>query len=335
MLTARRLKREGFTLAASGAALIAAGLLIYAGLALAHEGADSTVRVVLDGTAPGAEGLQVQVYDDGIAPQVVLENKTGRLLEVMDEWGRAFLRIGPGGVEADFASPTWYRTLSPGGVVAPPAATPTSTPSWRKVRAQPSWGWFDRRLDPSTVAASEAIVHAGNPVALGSWRIAARLNGTPLDIQGHFQYKPAPPGVWRSTVSPGHVAEVGVTLSQGSPPALLLENRGRSPVVVLGNFNEPMLRIGPDGVEVNLASPTWQDQGRYRGLAPEPLAAAEEWRKVSPAPRYTWLEPRIERAGAGQRWQLPLQIDGRTRVIEGSREWVPMPDTAAVGAAAQ
>jgi len=310
-------------------ALIAAGLWLAAGAALAHEESVSDVRVVLDGVAPGAEGLHVQVFDDEIAPQAVLQNDTGRTLEVLDEWGRAFLRIGPGGVEADLASPIWYRTLSPGGVVAPAGATANSTPQWRKVRAQPSWGWFDRRLDATVVTVPEAIAHAGQPAKLAPWHIAARLDGTPVEIAGHFQYAPAPVGLWRAKLAAALPAGLRVTLSQGSPPALLLENTGRKPVTLLGNFNEPVLRIGPDGVEVNLASPTWQDQGRYRGLAPETLTAAEEWRKVSPAPRYSWLEPRIDHAGADHRWQVPVMVDGSTRLIRGVREWVPLPAAAA------
>ena len=58
--------------------------------------------------------------------------------------------------------------------------------------------------------------------------------------------------------------KVRVSASPGQPPALLLENLGREPVIVLGAHDEPFLRISASGVDGNLASPTFK--ATYTGL---------------------------------------------------------------------
>jgi hypothetical protein len=328
--------------------LIGASLLLMQAAApgplAAHEPADA-VRVVLDGVEPPVAGLRVQVFDDHLAPQLVLENLSGAVLEILDEDGRAFLRIKTGaGVEADVAASAWYRTLSPGGAPVPVQARAADKADWRRVRAQPSWGWFDPRLGKERVAAPAAAAEA---VALGQWRVPARLGTHAIEIRGHFLYQPRPGGLYRArlTAGPELAPSVRVTLSPGRPPALLLENSGAVPVSVLGKHDEPFLRVSADGVEANLASPTWQDLGRYRGLtAPDAVGGAggARWHRISLAPRYSWLEPRagmpsVVAAGARpdnapskvKGWQVPILVGERRMAIQGVVEWVPLPALAA------
>ena len=312
--------------------------------ALAH-GGHSAVRVVLDGVEPSAAGLRVQVYDDHLAPQLVLENASGAPLEILDEHGRAFLRIEPGGVEADLAAAAWYDTLSPGGAAGPAAARAAGTPpAWWRVRAQPSWGWFDRRLDRDALALPPVAI--ADPVVLGHWRVPARLGERPLEIRGHFLYQPHPAGQFVARLAAGELAEkVRVALVPGQPPALLLENEAAVPVVVLGAHGEPFLRIGAGGVEANLASPTWQDLGRYRGLevAPSADGTAARWTRISLAPRYSWLEPRAAMPSVGMAvrpdntrskvkgWEVPVLVGERRAAIRGVVEWVPYVESVRLG----
>ena len=314
------------------------------GMARAHQGAREDVRVVLDGIEPPVAGLRVQVYDDALAPQLVLENQSSRVLEIFDEQGRAFVRIKAAGVAADFAASAWYRSLSPGGAPVPErAGAAAAEPEWRAVRAQPSWGWFDPRLDKE-----RAELHPASdvPVTLGQWRVPARLGAQALEIRGHFLYLPHPGGVFMARLTSGAEPAPGVrvTLAPGRPPALLLENTGVHPVSVLGVDDEPFLRVSADGVEANLASPTWQDLGRYRGLS-DPghgvAGGAPRWRRVSLAPRYSWLEPRAGMPSVGEAdgprpdnmrakvkaWQVPVLVGRRRLAIQGVVEWVPLPST--------
>jgi hypothetical protein len=329
--------------------LLAASLLVMAGApapARAHGETRADVRVVLDGVEPSVAGLRVQVYDDHLAPQIVLENTTGRALEILDPQGRPFVRVDARGVEADFAAAAWYESLSPGGAPVPAAARAAAAePAWRRVRSQPSWGWFDPRLQKEHLERPDA--HAGVAV-LRRWTVPARLGGQALQIRGHFLYTPAPSGIYLPRLTSGSrlAPDVHVVLSPGRPPALLLENRGADDVIVLGAHDEPFLRIGAGGVDANLASPTWQDLGRYRGAAADGAAAgdgAPQWTRVSLAPRYSWPEPRagMPSVGAGdvrppdnmrskaKGWQVPVLIGGQRVAIQGVVEWVPASTSAA------
>lgn len=306
-----------------------------AGPALAHD-ASRPVRVVLDGVEPPVAGLRVQVYDDHLAPQLVLENQTGRVLEVLDDHGRAFVRIGEAGVEADVAAAAWYRSLSPGGAPAPRdlAGGPAQ---WRPVRPQRAWGWFDPRLDKDLVPDGKGAAAA----TVGHWRVPARLGAERLEIRGHFLYQPKPGGVYlaRLVAGPELTRHVRVTLSPGRPPALMVENSGDEPALVLGAHDEPFLRISADGVEANLASPTWQDLSRYRGRTADVMGGANSpWQRISLAPRYTWLEPRADLPSVGlharlpdnaravvKGWRVPVQVGARHLAIQGVVEWVPLP----------
>lgn len=326
-------------------ALIGTSLLLMQAAAPGTAGAQQArddVRVVLDGVEPSVAGLRVQVYDDHLAPQLVLENRSDRVLEIFDEAGRPFVRIKAGGVEADFAATAWYRSVSPGGAAVPARArAPDAAPAWHVVRALPSWGWFDPRLGRERAGAPPS---SGEPGPLGAWQIPARLGAQAIVIRGHFLYQPRPAGVFaaRLTSGPELAPRVRVTLSRGRPPALMLENTGVQPVTVLGGEGEPFLRISADGVDANLASPTWQDLGRYRGLAEAGAAiggAGPRWQRVSLAPRYSWLEPRAHLPSVGpaagarpdntrakaKGWQVPVELGDRRFAIQGVVEWIPSP----------
>ena len=253
--------------------------------ALSYEDVAPNVRVMFDGVEPEVPGLLVQVYDDPLAPQLVLDNRTGRAVEILDDKGKRLLSIRP----------------------------------------QASWGWFDKRLDTRRVRVPEQDKHV--PVVLQEWRVPARLGRERIELRGHFRYEPPPPGVYvaRLTSARELAPAVSVTLSTGQPPALLLENDGTQPVVVLGHQGEPFLRISERGVEANLASPTWQELGRYRGLATGKVGKTR-WRRVAEVPRYSWLEPRAGQPVPGEasrHWEVPVRIGGRDAAIQGVTEWRP------------
>jgi hypothetical protein len=316
---------------------------------LAHGEPRSDLRVVLDGVKPAVAGLRVQVFDDQLAPQLVVENATGRTLEIFDDNRRGFVRIGPAGVQADAMAAAWYRTLSPGGSPLPAAAgAADAREQWRFVRPQVSWGWFDWRLQKDAIEVPGSIRQKAEFARVKSWSIPARLGHQALEIHGHFLYQPHPTGVFQARL--GKNADLApfarVTLSPGQPPALLLENLGDQDVIVLGAHGEPFIRIRPDGVDGNLSSSTWQDLGRYRGLGDLPAndsaggypEAGPKWHRVSLAPRYSWLEPRAAVATVGfdpqtqnhprstvKGWQVPILVGGRSFSINGVVEWVPLP----------
>src|SRR5262249_25588176 len=136
-------------------AALAGAVAIAPAHAWAHgPGPDDELDVRLDPLAPELAGVHAQVHRT-VAYQLVIENTTDRPLEVLDERGVAFIRIGPSGVEGNLSAPAWYRGYSPDGRVPaslverlkqgePPA------PRWVHARREPTWGWFDARLEPET-----------------------------------------------------------------------------------------------------------------------------------------------------------------------------------------
>lgn len=105
--------------------------------------------------------------------------------------------------------------------------------------------------------------------------------------------------------------------------SLRVRTHGR--VIVLGDLNEPMLRIG-DGVFVNLASPTAQADR----LVTRP---SHGWRRLAGGSSFAWHEHRLSpppwiggRYGPVASWSVPLLVDGRHTAIGGTFVRVPRPN---------
>ncbi|MEO7556764.1 MAG: hypothetical protein ABIV94_09215, partial [Acidimicrobiales bacterium] len=251
---------------------------------------------MLDAVAPSVPGLVVQVADS-VAPEVVLDNPTATTLEVLADTGEPFLRIGPGGVEANLASPSWYATNNPNGGPAPSVVDPSNAPRWARVSDQPTWGWFDHRLHPATVSASDG--DARRP-----WVVPIRYGDQAGEIRGHLERRRFE-GSFTSRLVAGAAPLPGVTvqLLDGSVPGLLLRNVGTEPVTVIGAAGEPFARIGPSGAEVNRHSATYVRSAQAQG---QPLAdaavidpaAPPDWVAVGADPSYAWIDERGRFSGA-------------------------------------
>lgn len=303
---------------------VALFVAVLAGAARAHHVDPRTAAPALDPLDPRLVGVTVQLQHT-LADQLVVENRTGRVLEVVDEAGVPFLRLGPDGAEGNAAADAWYVTASAGDVAR--STRPLSVePRWVRVADDPAWGWFDGRLRaaPGTTR----------------WSVPLRLDGEPLTLSGTFRPLGRSIGTTTSRVTspPEPLSGVRVSLIGAGVPAVYVENASAQPVVVRGDAGEPFLRIGPDGTSANLRSPTWLASGRAEltGAAARPDAsAAPEWSQVSAAPRYGWIEPRAATAADGppsgtveptivRHWTVPLERNGEHATIDGIVEWLPV-----------
>jgi hypothetical protein len=303
----------------------------------AHEAAVGDVVPALDHVPARLAGVTVQLQHT-LAHQLVVENRTARVLEVLGEDGVPFLRLGPNGAEANLAATGWYRTASAeGGAI--PASAGSGDARWVRVGAAPSWGWFDRRVRPDDVVVPHAVRHAGRPAGVGRWTIPLRLGGAPVKLAGTFRFEPRPAGAFASRLTspdepfPG----VRVRVVDGRVPALYLENAGTQPVTVVGTSGEPFLSIGPDGTRANLLSPTWQRSGKAEvtdRAMPIDAGAEPVWQLQSASPRYAWIEFRAARPAGDAatatgstdvvgRWGVPLRRGPERAVVSGVVEWVP------------
>src|SRR5216684_3938445 len=70
----------------------------------AHEDHASNLEVVLDRVSPHPAHLEVQIVNT-LAPQMLVTNRTGQTLEILDRRGTPVIRIGP--------DRTWVNALAP------------------------------------------------------------------------------------------------------------------------------------------------------------------------------------------------------------------------------
>ncbi len=311
-------------------------VLAAAGAAAAHSGGNANVRAELGRLPWALSGMRVEVHET-IGPQLVIENTTRRTLEVLDDAGVPFLRIGPKGVEGNVAARAWYLTYSPGAVV-PASAGRGDAARWIRVSTEPTFGWFEPRLDAMHIDVPREVSASARATEVGRWKVPLRVNGVHVVLSGPFRYEPPPAGAYTSHLtSPPEIAPgVHVMLLPGRVPGLLVQSSSARPLVVFGAGGEPFLRVGRYGVEANVRSSTWWQSARSgsRRVATTGASAAPEWQLVAQAPRFSWIEPRAAypdharpaTGGSGDvlQWQVPMQLgDDDPVLVTGVVTWKP------------
>lgn len=84
--------------------IAAATLSLLAAPLHAHEGHRSNLDVVLDRVTPQPARLEVRIVDT-LAPQMLVTNRTGQTLEILDGRGTPVIRISP--------DRTWVNASAP------------------------------------------------------------------------------------------------------------------------------------------------------------------------------------------------------------------------------
>ena len=327
-----------------GAAALALALIgLPARPASAHAG-DGLSQPVFEQMSPTAPGVKVQVAYS--ANYELIVSSTQETITFLADSGEPFLQIGPAGVLANFASPTFYDSNAPEGLGQFPEQAkpgPDVAPIWRKIAAQPSWGWYDHRLHPAASFVPAEIRKANKVAILGRWRVPFRVGDQPGELQGRFEFRP-PTGsyamVQKSSPTPAAGVKIQV-VSASTVPAIFVENLSPDPVVILGKDNEPFARIGPKITEVNVRSPTWVEVQQALGKDPSDEAdstAEPKWQQISDTPRWSWLELRaaapktdppkqiVERdhATTVKNWSIPYLIGDRKGSVDGITQFVPI-----------
>lgn len=286
--------------------------------AQAHGGAhEAELTPELLPLPPELSGLRVQLASS-LGAQLLIENPGRQTLTVLGKDGRPFLRIGPGGTEANVRHPDWTDTYLPGGL---PGRQPKSggEPQWRQIKAVAAWGWFDERL--KAPAAARVGTH---------WQIPVRLGNVDSRIAGRFRAAQSA-GYWRARwlTPPRLPTGISAMLIPGKPYGLMLSNVGEQPVTVLGRGGEPFLRIGRDGTFAARNSPLWQETAAQQALRSSTGTEEAGWVRLSRGSRHTWVEPRTRPNTDAARksshiWQIRLRQGGQTLVLKGESIWVPV-----------
>ena len=330
-------------LAAVLAAVLAAASLVLGGAspAAAHE-ADPRIVTTLTAVEPPLASQVVLQVQAGIATQLVADNPTATVLEVIGTAGRPFLRMSSAGVFADVANEEFFTTANPTGA-APTGAGDKGPPRWVQISRGTSWGWYDHRLHPDEVGAP---ADDDRPARLADFEVPFRYGATPVAVRGTVDFRPLL-GAFLVSADPAPQG-LQVQALPGRLPALFLSAPSGVPVTVLGRDGEPFLRMTDAGVEVNTHSRTHVEDRQARGELAGPPSPTPAFVLVAPgASSYTWLDARLRypedlpppdvlRAGEPtvvQEWDVPVEIAGDPAALGGDVTWVPEPDAAArVGA---
>lgn len=322
------------TLPAATAAVLVALLAALAAPvpAEAHE-ADPRITTEITEVQPALPDDVVVQVQPSLAAQLVADNPTAQPLEVLDDEGRAFLRLSAAGVEADVASAAFLGTASPSGVVPPGSAERPA--QWRTVSAGTSWGWFDHRLHPRELTAPR---DPSRPADLGTWRVPLRYAGEPVEVRGATRFVP----LLGSFVVSADPSPQGLTVQAlpGRLPGLFLADPSGRQLTVLGVDGELFARLGPDGLVLNTASRTYVEDAAARGRVVDPPSPEPRLTAADPsATSLTWLDRRLRypddrppddvlRRGEPavvQRWAVPVELDGVRTELTGQVRWVPDP----------
>lgn len=278
----------------------------------AHGNPSESWRTLAD--QPPHESLIVQVHNSPLGKQLIVANEGSRVLEITGPEGRPFLRIGPQGVDADFAAQAWYHTQNPGKRPLPETARDSAAPAdWRTVSKNPSWGWFDPRL---TATDKDS---AGKPI----WAVPAKLGGEPVKLTGYSESMSAARELHHPRVKSEILPEkVILKIIPDVAPAILIAYNGSNALVVYGQNGHPFLRFNRNGVYANTNSAEWRALGRAAATPDN-----SHWAHLSPTPRYTWPDPRLVFGSntGEQQWSIPVAEAGRDYTITG--DW----KTIAVG----
>lgn len=333
-VTAGDLRRAGRWVAVT--LLVALMGVAVAPSASAHGASDPSVAAVLDRVALDMPGVSLTVETTSLGSQFILENPTPTETTVMSTAGDPLFRVGPEGVLANFRSPDWYTSKLVGGdVTVPPRAVDRGSPVWVRVSEDPSWGWFDHRLHDAVLSEDQkASMDTLEP--FGAWSVPISHGDRQGTVDGHFEYRPPLGSFVPSLSSNEPVPGLRLTALPGNPvPGLSVDNRTGQEVVVLGEQDEPFLRITGRGAEHNELSPTWLAQQSGQASPGGDAAAPPSWVEMGSSPQVSFTvrqaEPDLPPAelyamtdsADVKEWTVPLLIDGQRLDVDGVTTFNP------------
>jgi hypothetical protein len=139
------------------------------------------------------------------------------------------------------------------------------------------------------------------------------------------------------------VAGVKVSVVHSVNYQFIVSNDGGQAITFLADSGEPFLRIGPDGVHGNFASPTFYDSNSPEGAGDLPEQAKPGpdvtpiWRRIATEPSWGWYDHRLHPAdriippeilkankvAVLGRWTVPFRIGDQAGEIQGRFEYRP------------
>lgn len=177
------MKRSGAAVGLITAVVLA--LIVVTAPAGAHEG-NPDFRSIIDSIAPEqlSEGLNARVvnFDD----HVVLENRSGRDVEILGYSGEPYARIlADGAVEVNLNSPSHYENQDRYADVQIPArADAEAKPAWKQIGDESRFEWHDHRSHYMSKGIPPQVGDESVRTEISRYEIPLLVGGAPAYISG-------------------------------------------------------------------------------------------------------------------------------------------------------
>ena len=167
--------------------------------------------------------------------------------------------------------------------------------------------------------------------------IAAAL-GAPAKASAHGEASPLVRGVIDS-IEP-QAEGLKFTIVKGPAALVQVVNKTDSPVEIVSIDGSPFIRVGPRGVEANLAAQAWFESGNPDGVATTKTKGGKtpKWKLVSRKPAWSYFEHRLHPREAElpadivdskevrrlDSFEIPIRYRGTSGEIKGHLEFHPV-----------
>ncbi|HWD09938.1 MAG TPA: hypothetical protein VHA57_12695 [Actinomycetota bacterium] len=196
--TRRRRRARRFAAVAVAAAWLAGFLALSAVPAQAHITGPQLISY-FDGfsSASGAPvklpGVGVSMLSTGSAPYVTVSLGGAHTFEVLGHANEPFFRLDDQGAQINRNSPSvTFFVNDPAKPIADFPRSVTTTAVWEQVSTQPVYHYYERRAEwPHTGQPQEAKL-LGKTATVYRFAIEANYDGTPVLMDGHVNWIPAP-----------------------------------------------------------------------------------------------------------------------------------------------
>lgn len=144
-----------------------------------------------DRFSPSISGVSYNVLSTGSAPYITVQVSGQHTFEIFGLLGEPFIRITANGVELNRNSPSDYLVTNPSAKPAlPQTANPTAR--WEHVADQPVYHYYETRAEWPHIGQPQEAKALGQTVTVYRFSVPASYDGTPVAIEGHVTWIPAP-----------------------------------------------------------------------------------------------------------------------------------------------
>jgi hypothetical protein len=205
------------------AVVAAAGLLVAAPVALAHQG-NPHFRSTISRIAPPVKGVSVSVlnYDD----RLLLQNSSGRAVVIDDYAGKPYARIlADRTVEVNTNSAAYYLNDDRYANVAVPKGL-GSQPKWKLEDRTGRFEWHDHRIHWMATTLPPQVKDQSRRTHIFDWRVPISVGGQPAAITGSLTWVPLNTG---GSVPMGAIWALAAVLILLSIVAVIVRRRRLTP----------------------------------------------------------------------------------------------------------